>query len=188
MTVIEDRPADVPEALPRWDVSGFFPSIGSRELTAAQERLAAEIGRLRTRFDELGIRGGEPGPVTDAEVAAVEEVLPAVNRLLADLRLVGSYLYAHTTTDARDDDAAAAQSRHQAAAAPFATLDGRLDAWLARWDLAELTARSGVAADHAYALERGATAARRQMSGPRRTSPRSWPSPAAGPGPSSTPI
>ncbi len=164
MTVTDEPTAtDAPDALPRWDVTSFFPSLASRELAAGHERVAAEIVRLQQRFDELGVRGGEAGPVTEAEVAVVEEVLPAFNRLLADMRLVGSYLHAHTTTDARDDEAAAAQSRYQAATAPFATLDARFDAWLARFDLAELTARSTTAADHAYALERGATAARHQM-------------------------
>ncbi len=165
MTVTDEpRSADAPEALPRWDVSAFFPSLGSREYAATHERVLAEIGRLQARFDELGIRGGEPLAVTDTEVAAVDEVLPAFNRLLTDLRLVGSYLYAHVSTDARDDEAAAAQSRYQAGTAPFATLDTRFDAWLARLDLAELTARSTEASDHAYALQRGATAAQHQMS------------------------
>jgi len=80
------------------------------------------------------------------------------------MRLVGSYLYAHTTTDARDDEATGVQSQYQAATAPFATLDTRFDAWLARLDLAELGRRSTNAGDHAYALQRGATAARHQMS------------------------
>lgn len=165
MTVTESSTAsESAGSLPHWDVSGFFPSLDSREYAAGQERVLAEIGRLQARFDELGIRGGEPGPVTDAEVAVVEEVVPAFNRLLADMRLVGSYLYAHTTTDARDDEAAAAQSRYQAGTTPFATLDTRFDAWLARWDVAELRRRSTVADDHGYALERGASAARHQMS------------------------
>ncbi|QXC62959.1 M3 family oligoendopeptidase [Aquihabitans sp. G128] len=165
MTVTDETTATEPTGgLPRWDVSGFFPSLGSRELAAHTEQVFAEIGRLRARFDELGIRGGEAGPVTEAEVAVVDEVVPAFNRLFRDMRKVGSYLYAHTSTDARDDDAAGALSRYQAGTASFATLDTRFDAWLARWDLAEVVRRSTTAADHAYALERGATAARHQMS------------------------
>ena len=160
MTAIDQTTDD----LPRWDVTPFFPSIGSREFAAAHEAVSGEISRLQARFDELDIRGGEPLPVTDQVVAAVDEVVPAFNRLLAQMRLVGSYLYAHTTTDARDDEASGAQSRYQADTAPFATLDNRFDAWLARLDLGELTARSTEAADHAYALERGATAAAHQMS------------------------
>ncbi|MCU1357722.1 MAG: peptidase family protein [Acidimicrobiales bacterium] len=150
--------------LPRWDLTPFFSSVGSRELVAGTERVAAEIGRLLLRFDELAIRGGAPLPVTEAEVAAVDEVVPALNRLLADMRLVGSYLYGHVSTDARDDAASAALSRYQAGSSAFANLDTRFDAWVARLDLAELTRRSTQASDHAYALERGAIAAQHQMS------------------------
>ncbi len=163
MTVTDATDAAAPDALPRWDVSGFFPALASREFAAGHEEVLTEIGRLQRRFDELGIRAGDPLPVTDAEVAIVDEVVPAVNRLLGQMRKVGSYLYAHTSTDARDDEAAAALSRYQAGASPFATLNGRFDAWVARLDLAELTTRSTIAADHAYALERGALAAAHQM-------------------------
>ena len=54
----------------------------------AHEALVADLGRLRTLFDEHGIRGGEPAAVTDADVAAVDEVLPALNDLLDRQRLL----------------------------------------------------------------------------------------------------
>jgi pepF/M3 family oligoendopeptidase len=128
------------------------------------EQVAAEVGRLQRRFDELAIGGGDPLPMGDAVVAAADEVIEAFNRLLADMRRLGSYLYGHTSTDATDAVAAGALSRYQASVAPFATLDARFDAWLARLPLDELTDASPIAADHAYALERGAIAARHQMS------------------------
>lgn len=161
---VTDAPAPSPaDELPRWDLTPFFPSLGSRELTAGREEVAAEIGRLRQRFDELAVRGGDPLPVDDAVVAAVDELVPALNRLHERMRLVGGYLHARTSTDALDDEAASVLSRFQASTAPFAVLDTRFDAWLARLDLVELSARSTVAADHAYALERGARAASHQM-------------------------
>ena len=160
MTTTESRPADAP---PRWDLTPFFPSLDSREFLGLNEEVAAEVGRLQRRFDELGVRAGEPLEVTDAVVATAEEVVESFNRLLTRMRRIGSYLYGHTTTDATDAAAAGALSRYQASVAPFATLDGRFDAWLARVDLDELAARSPVAADHAYALQRGADAATHQM-------------------------
>lgn len=152
------------EPLPHWDLTPFFPSLESREFLALHEEVGAEVGRLQRRFDELGIRGGDPLEVTDEVVAAADEAIDAFNRLLTDMRKVGSYLYGHTSTDATDPTAAGALSRYQASVAPFATLDGRFDAWLARLDLGALTARSTTAADHAYALQRGAEAAVHQMS------------------------
>ncbi|MCU1372681.1 MAG: peptidase family protein [Ilumatobacteraceae bacterium] len=162
MTATEAETAASDE-LPHWDLVPFFPSIGSREFLALNEEVGAEVGRLQRRFDELGIRAGDPLPVDDAVVAAAEEAVASFNRLLTDMRRIGSYLYGHTTTDATDAVAAGALSRYQASVAPFATLDGRFDAWLARLDLAELVDRSTVAADHAYALRRGAEAAEHQM-------------------------
>ena len=154
--------APAPE-LPRWDLTPFFPSIESREFGVLTEEVASEVGRLQRRFDDLGIRGGDPLEVDDDVVAAADEVVDAFNRLLTNMRRIGSYLYGHTTTDATDAAAAGALSRYQASVAPFATLDSRFDAWLARLPLAELVERSPLAADHAYALERGAIAAKHQM-------------------------
>ncbi|MGN6693442.1 MAG: M3 family oligoendopeptidase [Aquihabitans sp.] len=162
MTATETSPAADAE-LPHWDLTPFFPGLDSREFLGRNEEVASEIGRLQRRFDELGVRGGERLEVDDAVVATTDEVIDSFNRLLTAMRRIGSYLYGHTTTDARDAGAAGALSRYQASVAPFPTLDGRFDAWLARLDLAELTARSTVAADHAYALQRGADAAKHQM-------------------------
>jgi pepF/M3 family oligoendopeptidase len=151
-------------ALPHWDLTPFFAGVDAREFLNLNEEVAAEVGRLGRRFDELDVRGGDPLAVTDEVVATADEVVESFNRLLRDMRRIGSYLYAHTTTDATDAVAAGALSRYQASVAPFATLDGRFDAWLARLDLDELTARSPLASDHAYALRRGAEAASHQMS------------------------
>ena len=104
MTATEPRPADAP---PRWDLTPFFPSLDSREFLGLNEEVGAEVGRLQHRFDELGVRAGEPLEVTDAVVATAEEVVESFNRLLTRMRRIGSYLYGHTTTDATDAAAAA---------------------------------------------------------------------------------
>jgi len=162
VTATETEPT-APSELPHWDLTPFFPGLDSREFLGLNEEVASEVGRLQRRFDELGVRGGDPIALDDAVVATADEVVESFNRLLSNMRRIGSYLYGHTSTDARNGDAAGALSRYQASVAPFATLDGRFDAWLARLDLAELTTRSTVAADHAYALQRGADAAKHQM-------------------------
>src|SRR5215813_5698880 len=77
--------------LPRWDVSAFFPSLGSRELATAQERVLADLDRLGSLYDEHDVRGHadpreEP---TDAEVAAFEGVLDATNATMEQIRFVG---------------------------------------------------------------------------------------------------
>ncbi len=154
------RPADPP----RWDVTAFFPSLGSRELAGALEGLVADLGRLRSLYDEHGVRGGPPQEIDDTHVAAVEAVLPATNELLERLRLVGAYLHAHTTTDARDAEAATLQSRFQADTAAVSTLHKRFAAWVASVGADALIERSPVAADHAFPLRRAERAAAHQMS------------------------
>ncbi len=158
---VTDR-TEVP--LPHWDVTQFFPSLGSRELASAHEGLLADLGRLRSRFDEFGVRGGDRRDVTDQDVTAIDEVIPALNELLDQMRLVGAFLYAHVSTDARDDDAATLQSRFQADTASFATLTKRLQAWVASIGTERLVERSPIAADHAFPLRRAEEAAAHQMS------------------------
>jgi pepF/M3 family oligoendopeptidase len=150
--------------LPRWDLSPLFEGLEDWAFLAATEEVSSEVGRLGRRFDELGVRAGGPLEATDEVVAATEEVIGSFNRLFEQMRSIGAFLYALTSTDATDAAAAGALSRYQASVAPVSTLDARFDAWLARLDLAALTERSTLAADHAHALERGATAARHQMS------------------------
>ena len=120
---VTDR-TDAP-ALPHWDVTPFFPSLGSRELASAHEGLLADLGRLRSRFDELEIHGGEKREVTDQDVAAIDELVPALNELLDEMRLVSAFIYAHVSTNARDDEASTLQSRFQADTASLATLTKR---------------------------------------------------------------
>ena len=117
MTDVDDRTG----ALPHWEVDSIFPGLASRELTDATEGLVADVGRLRAELDDRGIRGGDPRPVTPADVEAVEVLVPLFNELLERMRLVGAYLHAHITTDATDAQAATLQSRFHADTASVAT-------------------------------------------------------------------
>ena len=108
--MVDTAPARPADALPHWDVAGSsrrWP-LGS-SLVAPRRWWPTSVG-CATPSTSSAIRGGDPRPVTDADVAALDAVLPAVNELLERMRLVGAYLYAHISTDARDDDAARLQS------------------------------------------------------------------------------
>jgi len=163
MTDLADRSDAAPETLPHWDVTGYFPSLGSRQFAVAHEQVVADLGRLRSLYDEHGIRGGDRREVTDADVAAIDAVLPATNDLLDQMRLLGAYLHAHVTTDARNAEAATLQSRFQADIAPLATLNKRLQAWVASLGADALIDRSPEAADHAFPLRRAERSAAHQM-------------------------
>jgi oligoendopeptidase F len=150
--------------LPHWDVSTIFPSVQSRELTAAHEGLVADLARLTALYDRHGVRGGERRSPSDEDVEAFEEVLAATNALLDRVRLVSGYLHAFTATDATDDEAAGRQAQLQTELADLVRLTKRFEGWVARLGSGDLVARSASATEHAYPLERSARAADHQMS------------------------
>src|SRR4051794_4341520 len=142
------------EALPRWDLTPFFPALDSREFAAAHESIGAGVARLQALYDEHDVRGGEPVALDDDAVRAFEAVLSETNDLQEQLRLVNAYLYGFVTTDARDDHANALQSKLQAEVAPLRVLSSRFAAWVARLGADALIDASPLAADHAWPLHK----------------------------------
>jgi len=163
MTVTEATPPAA--APPRWRLDAFFSGLDDRELTGSIEEVAADAARLRSLCDERAVRGGPARAVTPADVETAEQVLAAVNELLARMRVVGAYLHAHVTTDARDAEAARLQAHFQARTAAVGPLLKRIEAWTASVGAEALVAAGGpLAGDHAFWLERGARLAAHQMS------------------------
>ena len=153
----------VAEVAPRWDLSPIYSGLDDRALTAALERGYADVDRLAARFDELGIRTVEPRTPTDADVAALDEIVRSTNDLQAALRPVTAFLHGLVTTDSRDEQASALMVELQTRTAALGPLAKRLGAWLAALGVDEFVARSEVAADHAFALEQSAIEADYQM-------------------------
>lgn len=116
------------QPLPRWDMTAHFPSLESRELAAAHERLGADVERMAALYDHHDVRGGAPVELTDERLGAFEEVLASTNDALDRLRLLSTYANAFVTTDARDDTAAALASQLQMQSARVRALSGRFDA------------------------------------------------------------
>ncbi len=144
-----------------WDVSSYFPSVGSREFADAEERFGAEVRRLGALYDRHDVRGGS---TADDPGAVLDEVVGATNRVLGELQLLRSFLNAFVSTDATDATAQAAMSRLQRMSVDLTTLTTRLDAWLAGLDLDGLVAESEVAAAHEWPLRKGLGRAEHLMS------------------------
>ncbi|HEU5149037.1 MAG TPA: M3 family oligoendopeptidase [Iamia sp.] len=150
-------------APPRWDLSPYFSGLDDRALRGALEEVASDVGRLRALCDEHDVRSGPSRPVTAEDGATLERVLTAVNELLERSRVVGAFLHAHTSTDARDAEAARLSVELQASSAALGPLLKRIEGWIARLGAAELAATGPVAADHAFFLERSERLAAHQM-------------------------
>ena len=151
------------EALPRWDLSPFFPGLDSREFSNAHEGIGAGVTRLTALYDEHDVRAGDTVEIDKQLLNVFEEVIDETNALQDHLRLVNAYLYGFVTTDARDDHAAALQSQLQAQAAPLRVLSSRFAEWVARLGAERLIEASQVASDHAWPLRKAEFAATHQM-------------------------
>ena len=151
------------ETLPRWDVTTYYPSLESRELSVGHEEVVADLARLVALYDRHDVRGGAARTPTPADVAAFDEVVAATNDLLERVRLLGAYLYTFTSTDAGNDTAAGLRSRLQNELTDLTRLTTRFSAWVARLGPEALIAASEEAAAHAHPLRRAARAAAHQM-------------------------
>ncbi len=151
-------------APPRWRLDPLFSGLGDRALVAAMEEVGAEADRLRALCDDRDVRGGPPRPISSADATTAEEVLEATNALLARMRLVGAYLHARVTTDARDAEASRLQAAFGARTAAVGPVLKRIEAWAAAVGAEDLARAGPVAGDHAFWLARGARLADHQMS------------------------
>jgi len=120
-------------SLPRWDVSEYFPAVDSPEFRAAVEALAARVTHVRERVDALGIRRQDSVPVTPETVAAFDEVTTDLNGIGDDTRILGSYLHAFISTDARDTVAPAAFTARAVAMSCSSLSTEHGPAMMAKW-------------------------------------------------------
>jgi pepF/M3 family oligoendopeptidase len=152
--------------LPRWDLDARFGEVGSAAARHAEERLLADLDRLRARFDHAGIGAGPTRAPTAADRAAAAELVEATNAVLAQARQISAHLHARVSVDGGDDEAAGAQAALQIRLADLTRLTTRLDAWLARLGGEALAADEApaVLVDHAFTLRRAAEAAAHQLS------------------------
>ncbi len=149
---------------PRWNIDVIFSASEPRALSSAMELVATSVDRLVALYDRHDIRTTESRPPTEADAAALDEVVHATNTLHTELRRLSTYLYARITTDSRDDEAAALSVELQTRTSALGPLAKRLAAWVAALGVDGLAARSTTAADHAFVLQHAADNATFQMS------------------------
>ncbi|MBI1755707.1 MAG: M3 family oligoendopeptidase [Fimbriimonas ginsengisoli] len=146
-------------ALPRWDLTPFFPSIESPEFHEAFASFGRDIGRLEAIVAEH--RLGRDAPL---DRALFDQVIGLLNAVLEQRTLFQAYLSAHTTTDATDVVAQAKESELDGLHTRFQKVRARLTAWIGSIDEKALLGSTPRARDHSYFIEKCQVGARHQMS------------------------
>lgn len=150
------------DSMPRWDMAVVYPSLDSPEYAEAFRSLSGGIQRLKEAFDRYEIEEGRiyPGDCVQAYEKAVE----ALNDLLKQFRVVGSYTSCTLAADTRDATAQAKTSELNVQYAELRKLQNRFTGWLGTLDIDDLLARSNVARDLEYSLRKAQIQARHLMS------------------------
>jgi oligoendopeptidase F len=133
--------------LPRWDVESIFPSLDSPAYASAREAWRASLDELRALFERHGIGAGTPAS-TDEAGRALEEAIAALSSLEESTRRLSTYVSALVATDASDTAAVAERFRLSADAAGVASLQTRLNGWIAACGAEALVRTSALAEEH----------------------------------------
>ena len=153
-----------PTALPRWDVSGVFPSVESTEYVEAVDDVVRRTEDLAAFLDARGVEG-HPGTGHDA-AETLGEALERLNALLERMHVLFAYVYAFVTTDSRDEAAQARLSELISHEVAVRKLEIRLTRWIGTVDVDAALRRSDTAREHEFAVRRAAEAAAHLMSQP----------------------
>ena len=150
--------------LPRWDVESIFSSLDSPEYVSARAAWRASLDELRELFERHGI-GADAAPASADEAGrTLDEVIAAASALEGSTRRLSTYVNALVSTDASDTAAVAELSRLSADAAAIASLQTRLNGWIAAVGPEVLAQTSATAAEHVSWLRRCAERAAHEMS------------------------
>ncbi|MBJ7368213.1 MAG: M3 family oligoendopeptidase [Ilumatobacteraceae bacterium] len=148
--------------LPRWSVADVHDSLSSRSFTDDMENLASDVSRLESLFEHHNVRDVNRD-VTDADGPAADEIIVAVNRVLAHSEILEAYVYATVTTNSRDEQAQGLLSEVEVLDSRVRPLLARLAQWIGSLGIDALSAKSTQAHEHYGPLLRLAQRAAHQM-------------------------
>ncbi len=137
--------------LPRWDVSGVYPSLESPEFIAALDQVKTSILALQQQFEQQCL----PAPRDAATLNRVlGDYLQQVNALSKLFTTVGAYIRSFVTTDSYNSTAKKILSQAEMMGVPFRQMNVRFQAWLRSIAdlLPDILAHGGVVAEHSFYL------------------------------------
>lgn len=150
--------------LPRWSVSDVHESFASRSFTDAMERSGANVARLEAMFEEHNIRAVNAHQPTHVEGAAADVVITAMNDVIKESEILGSYVYATVSTNTREETAQGLLSELEVLDSRLSPLLSRFADWVASLGAEDLATVSTVAREHLGPLQRLQARAEHQMS------------------------
>lgn len=136
-------------ALPTWDLTPYFPSIQSPELAFAFDALRSDIERFQSALEAQ---------------ADLEQLIALYNQISAASERLGSYVYAHVTTDSMCEASSKALGQLEIIFSKFQQVQPLWVERLAGSNLEQEAARSEVVSAHLYPLQRAAKLKKHMMS------------------------
>ncbi len=151
------------EALPRWNLTTFFPDLDSAEFETAFQETIASINDLKRLFEEEEIRESDGLEVNQQLVERFETVVGRFNEVQSQVRLVYGYIYSFVSTDSRNELAQSKLSQLKQELVTLSTLETRFTAWLGSLAVERLIERSELARGHRFTLREAKVEARHLM-------------------------
>ncbi len=139
----------VNEGLPRWDMQVVYPGLDSTEFHEGFAEAKLSLTEVENLFLELGV---EMNGTKD--LSSFDDVLIAFNQLSDQIRTLNAYIRSFTSTDSRDELAAARVSEMDPLLVRMRKLGKSFTGWISGLDLETLFSVSQLATDHKYALEK----------------------------------
>ncbi len=151
------------EELPRWNLSDVHESFTARSFRAAMERVSTDTDRLAALFDTHGVRAVPARPTDDADGAAADAIIVALNDWQLQLQQLSTYVQATVSTDSYNEIAQALASELQMLSSRGQPLFARFVDWVAALGPQELAVVSPQAHDHLGPLMHLAKRSEHQM-------------------------
>src|SRR5712691_6301327 len=150
--------------LPHWDMSVVYPSMESQEFQQGFARVIQDIKDLAQLLDACHVEKQEQ-LATDAEtIKNFETVLQRYNEVLAEHKMLSTYISCFVNTNTLDTLAQARMSELQQTSVILSQLGTRFTAWIGSLDVETLIARSHSARTHTLMLRKAKIQAAHLMS------------------------
>lgn len=144
-------------AVPRWDLSNVYPGLESDQFEAAVQDLGTQLDEIDEFQAKHKVKKNEGGPVQSSadELATVlGELVDKMNRVRRLYGTIGAYVASFITTDSFNLTARRIESEVEQQGIRLRKQEVDFRAWVGSMgQLAELTQRPGILADHAFFLQ-----------------------------------